>query len=221
MKKIRLLLVDDHTVLRAGLRALLSTQLDIEVVGEAGGGYDAIQRACVLHPDVVILDITMQDMNGLEAATRIKRECPAARILILTMHEDERYLHSALKSGASGYLIKRAADSELVSAIRAVARGEMVIHSSMTKALIEDALGVRTPDPSPAEVHRLSDREKEVLRLIALGYTYEQIGEQLTVSAKTVATYKARLMEKLGIQGRNALVRYAMDQGWLDPIEPR
>ena len=219
MKRIRLLLVDDHTVLRSGLKALLGSQSDLEVVGEAGTGHDAVQFARALHPDVVLLDITLPDMSGLDVAVRIKRDCPGVRILILTMHEDERYLHPALKAGASGYIIKRAADSEVVTAIRAVARGEMAIHSSMTKALVDDALGVRKVESGPSESHRLSDREREVLRLIALGYTYEQIGENLSVSSKTVATYKARLMDKLGIKGRNALVRYAMEQGWLEAAD--
>ena len=216
MKKIRLLLADDHAVLRAGLRVLLNSQPDLEVVGEAGTGLDAAQRVRSLHPDVVILDLSMPDMSGLDACERIKSASPGIYVLILTMHEDERYLHEALKAGASGYLIKRAADSELVTAIRAVARGEMVVHSSMTRALLDGPQAGRSPEPAPPGPERLSDREKEVLRLIALGHTYEQIGASLNLSAKTIATYKSRVMEKLGLSGRSAFVRYALEQGWLE-----
>lgn len=217
MSKTRVLLADDHAVLRAGLRMLLSAQPDIEVVGEAADATEAIEKAGALQPDIVLLDLTMPGTPGLEALGQIMEKAPATRVLILTMHDDEAYLRQALQAGASGYVLKKAADTDLISAIRAVQRGEVYIYSSMTRALLADVLPgsatVETPETDSFE--RLSERERQVLRLVALGHTNQQIADMLYLSVKTVETYRARAMDKLGLRSRAALVRYALERGLL------
>ncbi len=216
--KIRILIADDHAVLRAGLKMLLEAQPDMEVVGEAATGKEALELASLLAPDVILLDITMPGMEEFRALRELREKVPSARILILTMHDHKGYLKRALREGASGYVVKKAADVELISAIRAVYRGDLYIHPSVTRALLEDALdaeatrgeGVFRPPPE-----MLSPREKEILRLVALGYTNSQIAEKLFISVKTVETYKARIKEKLGLKTRAAMVRYALQQGLL------
>ncbi len=217
MDKIRILLADDHAVLRAGLRALLNTEPDMEVVGEAADGEETLRKALELAPDVVLMDITMPLGGGLEATRRIRQKDSKVRILMLTVHDDDGYLYKALHSGAVGYVPKKAADSELLSAIRAAHRGEVFVHSSMTRPLVNDLLDAGTVVKEQAPGSRLSEREQEVLRLIAMGYTNQQIADKLFLSVKTVETYKARLMEKLGLRGRAELVRYAVSQGLLTP----
>ncbi len=210
-KRIRILLADDHTVLRAGLRALLSAQGDLEVVGEASDGAEAIRLAQALHPDVVVMDIGMPGVNGIDATARIKRDLPGAKVLILSMHDDRGYLRQVLRAGASGYVLKKAADTELLAAIRAAARGEVFLDPSLAKTLVEEVI---EPTPSQDET-ALSDREREVLRLIAHGHTNQQVADRLCIGVKSVETYKARLMEKLGLKGRAELVRYALQHGLL------
>ena len=217
MGKIRLLLADDHAVLRAGLRALLNAQPDMEVVAEAADGKETVQRSHEVIPDIVLMDITMPVLSGLEATREIKSQNPAIRVLVLTMHEDESYLYRLLRAGADGDVPKKAADTELPDAIRATYRGEHFIHSSMTAGLVAE-----TRDKPLTELVEsrdngvLSQREGEVLRLLAMGHTNQQIADKLYLSVKTVETYKARLKDKLGLRGRAELVRYAIQAGLLD-----
>lgn len=220
-EKTRILLADDHAVLRAGLRLLLDSQTDLKVVGEAGEGAEALRLAAELHPDLILLDLTMPGLSGLEALPALRKAAPGARILILTMHDDEGYLRQALQSGASGYVLKKAADSELISAVRAVLRGEVYIHPSMTKALLEDLLPAVGGEEPTNPWDLLSKREQEVLILVACGHTSAEIAEQLSLSPKTVETYRGRGMEKLGLRSRAALVRFALAHGLLSDFSSR
>jgi len=206
-KRIRILLADDHTLLRAGLRALLACQGDLEVIGEASDGAEAIRLAQALRPDVVVMDIGMPGVSGIDATAHIKRELSGVKILILSMHDDQGYLRQVLRAGASGYVLKRAADTELLAAIRAAAQGEVFLDPAMAKALVEEVV---QPSRSSAAEPVLSDREREVLRLLAYGHTNQQVADRLCIGVKSVETYKARLMEKLGLKGRAELVRYAL-----------
>lgn len=214
MSKIRILLADDHNVLRTGLKFLLNAQNDMAVVGEAATGREALRLARELLPDVLILDITMPEVDGLEVLKQLKREVPALRVLILTMHEEEGYLCRALELGAAGYCPKSAADAELISAIRAVMRGNVYIHPSHTQVLLNGMLK-RSETVGGALPAALSEREYQVLRLVALGHTNQEIAQQLALSVKSVESYRARGMEKLGLTSRAALVRYAIREHWL------
>jgi two-component system response regulator NreC len=207
--------VDDHAVLRAGLRMLLDAEPDMEVVGEAGDGAEALRRILGLAPDVVLLDVTMPDMDGLEVLRRVRDDFPQTRVLMLTMHDDEGYLREALAAGSSGYVLKRAADIELLSAIRAVHRGGTYLHAAHTKVLFEDRAGQQRIQAAEEPESCLSLREEEILRLVALGYTNQQAADLLYLSVKTVETYRARLMAKLGLRNRAELVRYALQRGLL------
>lgn len=209
-----ILLADDHAVLRSGLKLLLESQPDFQVVGEAASGLEALSLTEKLQPDLLLLDLSMPGLGGLDALPALRKTAPAAKILILTMHDDPQYLRTALKNGASGYVLKKAADSELISAIRAVLRGEMYIHPSMTRTLLEDMLHP-AESAAPDAWHTLSEREQSVLKLVALGHTSAEIAETLNLSAKTVETYRARGMEKLGLPNRAALVRFALQKGLL------
>lgn len=205
----RILLADDHALLRAGLRLLLSSKASLEVVGEASTGLETLSMAEKLQPDLILLDVSMPALGGLDALPALRRLCPQTRILILTMHDDPHYLRQAVHNGAAGYVLKKAADTELLSAVYAVLRGEMYVHPSMTRVLLEDMLPA--PSSPPADSwSALSEREQEVLRQAALGYTSAEIAGQLNLSAKTIETYRARGMEKLGLRNRAALVRYAL-----------
>jgi len=217
MVPIRVLLADDHAVLRAGLRALIRAQPDLDVVGEAGDGDSALQKAIDTAPDVVVMDLTMPGGGGVRAIERIRHQCPAVRVLVLTMHDAPAYLRSALAAGASGYVVKSAADSELLAAIRAVHRGRVVLDPSLAAAVVYSSLPRRAVGGSPAGP--LSPREREVLDLIAQGYTNQQMADQLGLSVKTVETYRSRLVEKLGLRSRAELVRYALDSGLFTPGE--
>lgn len=210
---VRILLADDHAVLRTGLRLLLSSQDGFSVVGEASTGMETLSLAEKLQPDLILLDLSMPALGGLEALPVLRRLSPEARILILTMHDDPEYLRQALKSGAAGYVLKKAADVELLSAVRAVMRGEVYVHPALTRVLLEDVLPTSDFAAVPGSWEALSEREREVLRLVALGYTSAEIAEQLSLSTKTVETYRARGMEKLGLSNRAALVRFALNNG--------
>ncbi len=217
MKKIRVLIADDHAVLRAGLNRLLNAEPDVEVIGEAGDGEEAISKTVELAPDVLLLDITMPRLGGIDVIRMIKAKNLPVAILVLTMHEDEEYLRESLKAGALGYIPKKAAEAELISAIRAVFRGEIYLYPSMVKPLVQEAIyGNTVHDDLTYDSYKLlSQREKEVLRLIAQGYTNQEIAERLFLSIKTVETYKARMMEKLSLTSRAELVRYALQRGLL------
>ena len=215
MEKIRVLLADDHAVLRAGLRLLLDAQADMEVVGEASTGDQAVTQVEELAPDIVLLDITMSGLDGLDAVRRIKEDNPEVKVLALTMHDDESYLRQVLEGGGSGYVLKRAADTELLSAIRAVHEGGTYLHPSHAKILLEGTVEAQEEGKERNSYDILSNREKQVFKLVVLGYTNRQIANKLFLSVKTVEAYRARMQEKLGIRGRVALVRYALSKGLL------
>ncbi len=211
---IRILLADDHGILRAGLRALLSVQLDLEIVGEAATSDEALRLAEMLRPDVLLLDLSMPGAGGIEVTRQLRRVAPGVCVLVLTLHDDEALLREALAAGASGYIPKRAVDSELLLAVRAVARGDLYIHPTLTRALLRGL----TPELADEAIvtEELTPRETEVLRLIALGYTNRQAAEQLAIGVRTVETHRANIMAKLGLHGRVALVRYATENGLLE-----
>lgn len=220
MDKIKVLLADDHAILRAGLKTLLNAKPDIEVIGEATNGEETVRKSQELRPDIVLMDITMPGLSGTEATRQIRKQFPETKVLALSMHEDERYLYQMLEAGASGYIPKKAADTELLSAIRATHRGECFVHSSMTALLVSSLYGNKVAG-SPEITHaaagaELSSRERDVLRLLALGHTGQQTADKLYLSVKTVETYKARLKDKLGLRGRAELVRYAIRIGLVD-----
>lgn len=210
MARTRILLADDHGVLRAGLAMLINSQPDMEVAAEAGDGAEAVDKARRGKPDVVILDLSMPRMHGLEALRRIRRDCPDTRVLVLTMHDDPAYGRSVLAAGALGYVTKKAADRELLVAIRAVREGRMFVDITQAEAML--------PRPSVPALPRdlLSQRQRQVLGLLAQGFTHQEIADRLAVSIKTVETYLARLGQKLGLKRRAELVKYALDTGLLD-----
>jgi DNA-binding NarL/FixJ family response regulator len=215
-EKLRVLLADDHNVIRSGLRALIDAQPDMEVVGEAADGEAACLRAAELTPEVVVMDVSMPGTGGARATERIKRDRPETRVLALTVHEDRGYLQQLLQAGASGYLLKRAAADDLIHAIRTVARGGTYLDPSLAGKVLGGLMGrggASPPSGPPGE--SLSDREEEVLRLIARGFTNREIAGQLDVSVKTVETHKARAMEKLALESRAGIVGYAIRRGWL------
>jgi two-component system response regulator NreC len=207
---IRILVVDDHGVLRAGLRALLSAEPDLEVVGEANQGATVLKIAGELKPDIILLDLSMPPgPGGIEVTRELKQKLPGARVLILTVHEDEALLQEAIRMGASGYILKRAVESELIDAIRAVSRGELYVHPAMTRALL-NKLGP-SPSANAALAEPLTPREIEVLQLIAQGYTNRQTADILSISIRTVESHRSNLMNKLGLSSRVELVRYAKE----------
>ncbi|MBX7214989.1 MAG: response regulator transcription factor [Thermoflexales bacterium] len=219
MDKIRILIVDDHSLVRRGLRALLEAEPDLQLIGEAVNGADGVAQAAALRPDVVVMDISMPEMDGLEATRRIRAADPSQRVLILTVHAMERYLFAVLKAGASGYVLKSTIDTELIEAIRTVARGGAFLYPNAAQMLLTDYLSrARSSDEADA-YERLSEREREVLRLIALGHSAAEIADQLALSPKSIETYRARIMEKLGLDSRPALVKYALARGLLSDAE--
>ena len=215
MDKIRILLADDHTILREGIRSLLEDEKDMLVVGEAEDGHTAVKLACQIEPDLVIMDIAMPLLNGLEAIRQIKREKQKVKILVLTMHENEEYIRQVLASGAQGYILKDAAARELLGAIRAIQRGEWVLSPAITRLVIEDYLRWGDLQPDQAQ-DGLSAREREVLQLIAEGYTNKQIAEILSISIKTVQAHRTSLMQKLDLHDRGELIKYAIQKKIID-----
>ena len=213
MREVRILIADDHTLFREGVRALLSSYDDLEVVGEAADGGEAIEQVKKLRPDIVLLDIAMPGLGGLEATLEIKKLCPEVKILILTQYSDREYLYRFLKAGVSGYVLKRAAGAELVSAIRAVYQGGTFLHPEVAPAVIEGYLGKVQPPEQMDPYETLTDREKQVLKLVAEGKTNKEIAEILAISVKTAMAHRAHMAEKLGIHNRAELIRFALDQG--------
>jgi two-component system response regulator NreC len=208
----RVLIVDDHAVVRAGLKLLVDGENDLETVGEAGSGRDAIFESRSLKPDVVLLDVVMPDQNGIEVVPQLLKESPDTKVLVLSMQDEPRYVREAFEAGASGYVLKEAADSELVAAIREVAGGGRYVHPELGARLV----AAETEERKRAEDDPLSDREREVLRLLALGHTNQEIAKQLYISVRTAETHRAHIMQKLRLQSRAELVRYALDQGLLE-----
>ena len=216
MSKIRLLLVDDHRVVRLGLSALLQSEPDMEVVGEASNGLEAVALVQELKPDVVIMDISMPEMDGLEATRRIKGTCDC-QVLILTVHAQERYLFPVLKAGAAGYVLKSTVDEELIEAIRTVARGGAFLYPSATRMVLEDYLRHMQSGEEQDTYEQLSEREREVLKLIAFGHTASEVADRLVISPKSAETYRTRVMQKLNLHTRSDLVRYALSHGLMQP----
>jgi len=210
---IRILIADDHAIVRSGLRALLQADPELEVVGEAKDGVETLHLAATLHPDTVLLDVTMPPDNGIETAKRLKEKHPQIVVLILTMHEDESLLHEALRAGAAGYVIKRAEEAEILRAIHATSQGDIYVHPAMTRALLHQAVTTEHRRGAPAIA--LTPRELDVLRLLARGNTNRQIAGLLGLSMRTVENHRANLMGKLGLASRVELVNYAEEQGLL------
>jgi DNA-binding NarL/FixJ family response regulator len=214
--KVRVLVADDHTILRAGLKMMLNAQPDIEVVGEASDGHQAISEAQRLRPDVIIMDITMPECNGVEATKQVKRLLPGTRVLVLTMHENEEYLFQMLRAGAAGYILKEAADTELISAIRVVSSGRFYLSSSAQSMMVSDYLQRVNTGEEHDSYYALTEREREILKLVAEGHTNSQIGERLFISPKTVDTHRTHIMDKLNLHSRAELVKFAMRRGLLE-----
>lgn len=217
--KIRLLMVEDHEIVRAGLRMLLQTQPDIEIVAEASNGREAVARARELQPDVVLMDISLPDMDGFQATQHIKRALPQTAVLALTMHESDEYFFRMLQAGASGYVPKKAAPTDLVSAIRTVREGGVFLYPSLAKSLVQDYLGRARPADEHAALDGLTEREQTVLTLIADGLTNQEIAEQLSISVKTVERHRANIMSKLNLHSRTELVKYAIRKGLIEVEE--
>jgi two-component system response regulator NreC len=218
MHKIRIMIVDDHAILRAGLKMLVNAQADMEVVSEAPDGEKAIQQVQEAKPDVTLLDLTMPRVGGMKALQEIAKKCRETRVLVLTMHDDPAYLRSALAAGASGYLLKRAVDAELIAAIRAVHRGGIFVDPRLASILVQDVLAKKGTKAVPREpINILSDRELQVLKFVARGYSSSQIAKQIAVGVKTVETYRSRFAEKLGLRTRSDVIRFAVQMGLLTP----
>jgi DNA-binding NarL/FixJ family response regulator len=214
MSRIRVLLADDHTVVRAGLRTLFDADADIEVVAESADGEDAVRRAAELRPDVAVLDFAMPGLNGAAATARLHVDAPAVKVLVLSAYEDPGFLRQVLTAGARGYVLKRAAADELLQAVRVVAGGGVYLEPTLAAHLADrPAEGTATGGGES-----LSDRERDVLRLLAVGYTNKEIAARLRISVKTVETYKTRGMEKLGLHSRVDIVRFAAHHGWLADV---
>lgn len=217
MMKTRLLLVDDHAVVRTGLQMLLEEEEEIEIVGEAENASDGINLISQLKPDVILMDIGLPDMSGIEATKQIKHLSPESAVLALTIHEDEEYFFKMLDAGASGYVPKRAAPEELLTAIRVVAQGEVYLYPSLAKLLVKDYLTQSTQPKNKATLNGLTPREDEVLTLLADGASNAEIAEQLSISPKTVARHRENIMDKLNLHTRTDLVKYAIRKGIIQP----
>ncbi len=218
MRKLRILIVDDHAIVRAGIRSLLEGQLDIEVVGEAGRGDEAIEEALQLRPELVLLDIAMPGMNGIEVTRRLKKELPDLRILILTMHDDDEFFFPLLRAGASGYVLKDTDPQQLLYAIRVVVDGQSFLSPTMAKALMDGYVAVAT-DQEGGRNGVLTSREREVLQLAAAGRTNREIAETLFLSVRTVEKHRQAMMRKLGLSSRDNLMKYAIRMGLVVDLE--
>jgi two-component system response regulator NreC len=213
VKKIHVLIVDDHAVVRAGIRLLLDSQPDMKVVGEAQDGREGLAQVQKLKPDVILMDITMPDMGGVEATQAIKKTCPQVQILALTMHEDAAYFFRMLQAGASGYVVKGADPSELLSAIRAVSQNKAYLFPSLARKLLDDYLERLEIGEERDSYAKLTAREKEVLKLIGEGYTSREIAEMLFLSIHTVERHRTNIMDKLGMHNKGQLIRFAIRKG--------
>ncbi len=217
MNRIRILVADDHSIVREGVRMILAGQEDFEVVGEASTGREALEQARALQPHVVVMDISMPDMNGIRATEKIRKELPSVQVLGLTMHEEDSYVFELLKVGAAGYVLKRAAAEDLVAAVRATHRGEAFLYPSVAKMVVQDFLQRAPAKEKEKALDGLTDREREVLTLVAEGLTNQEIAGRLFISIKTVQTHRAHIMEKLNLHDRTELVRYAIRKGLIEP----
>jgi two-component system, NarL family, response regulator NreC len=216
--RIRVMVADDHAILRSGLRLLVNAQADMEVVSEAPDGEHAVRAARETKPDVALMDLTMPGAGGMRALQEIVRDCPKTRVLVLTMHDDPAYLRSVLSAGASGYVLKRSVDAELLTAIRAVHRGGTFVDPGLANILVQDVLAKKSGKArSKRPVNILSERELQVLKLVARGYSSQQIAKQILVGVKSVETYRSRLAEKLGLRTRSDVIRFAVQMGLLTP----
>jgi two-component system, NarL family, response regulator NreC len=211
----RILIADDHAIVRAGLRTLLTADATMELVGEATGGYEALDLAQDTRPDILLLDLSMPDLDGISVTREIRRRLPEARVLILTVHEEQALLREALRAGASGYILKQAAEGELLSAIHVLMRGDMYVDPAMMRDLLHDTVE-RAPPPAAGAGGPLTPRETEILKYIVGGYTNRQIGAELSISVRTVEGHRANLSSKLGIQSRVEFVRYAREHGLVE-----
>ena len=209
---IRVLVVDDHAVVRSGLRRVLDAEPDIETIGEAPNAERAVFEALEHKPDVVLLDVVMPGKSGIEIIPTLHQNAPDTKVLVLSMQDDPRYLREAFEAGASGYVLKEAADTEVVDAVRAVAAGERYVHPLLGARLVQ----AEAEERRHAEEDPLSDREREVLRLLALGHTNQEIAQELYISVRTAETHRAHIMQKLGLSSRAELVRYALVEGMLE-----
>ena len=209
-----ILIADDHAIVRAGLRTLIGAEAGLELVGEAAGGYEAIALVEQARPDVLVLDLSMPDLDGISVTRNLKPRFPDLRILVLTLHEDEAMLKEAIKAGAAGYILKRAAEAELISAIQAILRGDLYVDQSMVRTLLGDPR--QAPSLQSTSVETLTSREKEILKLIVEGYTNRQIGEHLVISIRTVEGHRANISDKLGLHSRVEFVRYAREHGMIN-----
>jgi len=218
MSPIRVLLAEDHNVVREGLRLLLNAQPDMQVVGEATDGRQAVVMARETCPNVAVLDISMPDLDGLQAASLIRRDCPDVQVLILTMHESDTYFFRAIEAGASGYLLKKAASEDLINAVRAVAQGEAFFYPPLARRLLEGYLkhGKASVPAGPTAYKELSEREREVMLLLVHGLTNQEISEKLVVSSSTVQTHRSHILQKLGLETTVDLVRYAIRHGLIE-----
>lgn len=226
MANLRILLADDHTILRAGLQMLVEAQPDMEVVGQASNGHEAVRLAQIQQPDVLVMDISMPELGGIEATEQIQQHCPRVRVLVLTRHSDQGHLRRLLQAGARGYLVKKTAPAELIAAIRSVAAGGLYLDPTLTDPLVASIARSESREAQPASpvaqamlAGAITQREQAVLRLFAWGRSAQEIATELSISSKTVDYHKTRASEKLGLRNRTDIVRYALSQGWLQADE--
>jgi len=213
MSSIRVLIADDHAILRDGVRALLALSEDITVVGEAANGQQAVELARTLSPDVILMDIAMPGLGGLEATLEIRKDNPQAKILVLTQYEDREYIRRFLKAGVSGYVLKKAAGAELTTAIRAVSRGGLVLDPDVAREAMREQVGPATSGQAADPYEALTDREKQVLKLVAEGHSNKEVAELLDISVKTAMSHREHIMQKLDLHSRTDLIKFAIQQG--------
>lgn len=213
MSKIRVMIVDDHALVREGIAAFLKMSADIDVIGEASDGMEAIEKVKKLNPDIILMDIAMPKLGGIEALIEVKKINPKVKVLVLTQYEDKEYIKRFLKAGASGYILKKAVGSDLITAIKAVAGGEAYLHPSIAASVIDEYVGVKKEDVSGNLYESLTDREKQVLKLIAEGYAHKEIADILGISVKTVIAHQTNISEKLSIHSRAGLIKFAIAKG--------